>query len=304
MKFTDKLKKFEIPKAGDLISNAKQSVSSVFDKKDEGNTTLSGNEVSRNFADKLHKLSESADEWRGKATSFIAESGDKLEKWSEDTKADCADKLHKLSESADEWRGKATSFIAESGDKLEKWCEDTKEDNAERLQKLSESADELREKVANYLSENGEKLQKWYSDSKMNEKIVNVGKRVGATVLYPVLILYNLFRSPNTGIGDKMVIISPLAYFILPTDIIPDIIAGFGYVDDASCVMTSLKKLSSSITLQIQDQAKSQCKELLGEIDETVLEKVSSAINENKDAIAASIEQKISEKQKSDKKKK
>lgn len=264
MKFTDKLKKFEIPKAGDLISNAKQSVSSVFDKKDEGNTTLSGNEVSRNFADKLHKFSESADEWRGKATSFIAE----------------------------------------SGDKLEKWCEATKEDNAERLQKLSESADELREKVANYLSENGEKLQKWYSDSKMNEKIVNVGKRVGATVLYPVLILYNLFRSPNTGIGDKMVIISPLAYFILPTDIIPDIIAGFGYVDDASCVMTSLKKLSSSITLQIQDQAKSQCKELLGEIDETVLEKVSSAINENKDAIAASIEQKISEKQKSDKKKK
>ena len=101
-----------------------------------------------------------------------------------------------------------------------------------------------------------------------------------------------------------MVIISPLTYFILPTDIIPDIIAGFGYVDDASCVMTSLNKLSSSITLQMQDQAKLQCNEIFGEIDEAVIAKVSSVLNENKDAIAASIEQKIGDKQKSDKKKK
>ena len=181
-------------------------------------------------------------------------------------------------------------------------------ENTEKWHKLAQSADELYEKVAHYIAENGDQLQKWYSDSKMNEKLEKVGKKIGATILYPVLLLYNLFRAPSTTIGEKMAIVAPLAYFIMPIDMIPDafaIFAGAGYVDDGAAVMACVKALSSSITLEIQNQAKAQCKEIVGEVDEAVLNSVSSTLNDNQEVIAETITKAIGEgKKREDKKSK
>ena len=38
----------------------------------------------------------------------------------------------------------------------------------------------------------------------------------------------------------RAVLLAALAYFILPTDIIPDFIAGFGFTDDAAVLATAL----------------------------------------------------------------
>ena len=224
LKFTDKLKNLDLSKAGEVVSSAKSSISSMFKKKGE-------------------KTDEPSVEPIEDGAEFTAE-------------------------------------------------------NTEKWHKLAQSADELYEKVAHYIAENGDQLQKWYSDSKMNEKLEKVGKKIGATILYPVLLLYNLFRAPSTTIGEKMAIVAPLAYFIMPIDMIPDafaIFAGAGYVDDGAAVMACVKALSSSITLEIQNQAKAQCKEIVGEVDEAVLNSVSSTLNDNQEVIAETITKAIGE---------
>ena len=73
------------------------------------------------------------------------------------------------------------------------------------------------------------------------------------------------------------------------------IFAGAGYVDDGAAVMACVKALSSSITLDIQNQAKAQCKEIVGEVDETVLKTVSTTLNDNQEAIVNSVTKVINE---------
>ena len=235
LKFTLKLKNLDLSKAGQVVSNTKSSITSIFEKK----------------------------------------SAEKSDEPGEDL--------------ADE--------------SVELTVEETK-----KFEKLATTSEELRERVTQYIAENGDKIQKWYSDSKMNEKLEKVGKKIGATILYPVLLLYNLFRAPSTTIGEKMAIVAPLAYFIMPIDMIPDafaIFAGAGYVDDGAAVMACVKALTSSLTLEIQNQAKAQCKEIVGEVDEAVLNSGSSTLNDNQEVIAETITKAIGEgKKREDKKSK
>ena len=78
-----------------------------------------------------------------------------------------------------------------------------------------------------------------------------------------------------------MLIIAPLAYFILPADLIPDVFLGVGYVDDGVAVMTALKTFASSITPEITDQTRIMCKNLIGETDENVINGVLDKISQN-----------------------
>ena len=156
-----------------------------------------------------------------------------------------------------------------------------------------EEIDKLQERVIQYLAENSEKLKQWYSDNQINEKITNVAKKAGGIIIYPVLLLCNILKSPQTAVQDKMFIIAPLAYFILPADIIPDFIAALGYADDGIAVTKSLQTISSSITPEIQDAAKAQCVEILGDLDEDILSQVSDVINKNQDTIISTVVKKI-----------
>ena len=90
-----------------------------------------------------------------------------------------------------------------------------------------------------------------------------------------MLLLYNILKSPQTAVQDKMFIIAPLAYFILPADIIPDFIAALGYADDGIAVTKSLQTVSSSITPTMQEDAKLQCEGIFGEMDEELLDLLS-----------------------------
>ena len=173
-------------------------------------------------------------------------------------------------------------------DKSDETTDNTELDEAKReiAEKLAVKTEELREKVSAFLVENGEKLKQWYSDNQMDEKIKSVAKKAGATIIYPVLLLYNLLNSPNVVAKDKMLIIAPLAYFILPADLIPDILLGAGYVDDGIAVMTALKTVSSSITPAITEQTKIMCKNLIGDADEEaikgILDKVTQKLETEK----------------------
>ena len=136
------------------------------------------------------------------------------------------------------------------------------------------STENLPEKVTVYLAENGDKLKKWFSDAQLSVKLGKVAKKVGSVILYPVLLLYNMYKSPSTSSKDKLMIIAPLAYFILPIDLIPDMILGLGYADDGIAVMAALKAITSSMTPEIIEQTKLMHKNLIGEIDPNIAENI------------------------------
>lgn len=170
------------------------------------------------------------------------------------------------------------------------------EEEIRHAKELAASEHKLQEKVGEFLSKNSSKLKKWYSDNQVNDKLGKVAKKAGATVIYPVLLLYNLLKSPDVNSKDKMLIIAPLAYFVLPADLIPDFILGLGYADDGIAVMTCIKTLSSSITSEISEQTRTMCKDLIGDVDEDVINNVTNTLNDNQDRIVAFASKKYQEK--------
>lgn len=166
-------------------------------------------------------------------------------------------------------------------DKIAAKLKDLEADGIEIAEKLAVETQDLQNKVTEFITHKAVDLKQWYSDNQIQDKLEKVAKKVGATVIYPVLLLYNLLNSPNVIVHDKMLIIAPLAYFILPADLIPDVILGAGYVDDGVAIMTALKAFGSSITPEITDQTRKMCKKLIGEVDENVINQVMEKIKQN-----------------------
>ncbi len=53
---------------------------------------------------------------------------------------------------------------------------------------------------------------------------------------------------PATPAYVKAVLMAALAYFIMPADVIPDFIAGFGFTDDAAVMLAAIKAVSDHLT--------------------------------------------------------
>lgn len=60
---------------------------------------------------------------------------------------------------------------------------------------------------------------------------------------------------PATPARVKAILIGALAYFILPTDVIPDVLLGLGFTDDAAIFWAAWKAVSSHITETHRAQA-------------------------------------------------
>ncbi|MBK8176741.1 MAG: DUF1232 domain-containing protein [Rhodospirillales bacterium] len=59
---------------------------------------------------------------------------------------------------------------------------------------------------------------------------------------------YYAALDPATPKHAKAVLLAALAYFIMPADLIPDIIAGLGFSDDAAVLLMALQTLSAHVT--------------------------------------------------------
>jgi len=62
-------------------------------------------------------------------------------------------------------------------------------------------------------------------------------------------------RDPATPTRVKAILIGALAYFILPTDVIPDVILGLGFTDDAAVFWAAWKAVSGHIKAEHRAQA-------------------------------------------------
>ena len=68
------------------------------------------------------------------------------------------------------------------------------------------------------------KYGSYYSENKFWKKIQRIARKVGATVMRPVLQLYYLLHDEHVPLQHKAYIIGALGYFILPLDFIPETI--------------------------------------------------------------------------------
>ncbi len=70
---------------------------------------------------------------------------------------------------------------------------------------------------------------------------------------------------PKTPFQVKAVIMGALAYFVLPTDMVPDIIAGLGFGDDAAVFYAAWRTISGHVTQEHFTKARATLARISGE---------------------------------------
>lgn len=109
-----------------------------------------------------------------------------------------------------------------------------------------------------------------YTEKKLFEKILEFAKKAGMQLVYMVLIGYFLLQSPDVPKKDKAIIIGALGYFIMPLDLIPDLMP-MGFADDLGALALALANVSFYINEDIKNKAKQKLKDIYGEIEEKEL---------------------------------
>ena len=149
-------------------------------------------------------------------------------------------------------------------------------------QKVSDGASKIKNSISEVkledITANLKLYEKYFSENELLQKIGKLGKSIGATVLYPVFLLFNLLKSVYINLKEKAMIIGTLGYFILPVDLLPDAIVGVGYADDAAALTAAVTALASCITEDIQNESKEQLRKIFGEFDEKALDSVTKII--------------------------
>lgn len=98
---------------------------------------------------------------------------------------------------------------------------------------------------------------------KVNERRVARGfwpkmRRVAARIPFAsdALSIWWCARDPATPAAAKGMMFAALAYFVLPTDAIPDILAGIGFTDDAAVFAALLAVVGKNIKPHHRDAAR------------------------------------------------
>ena len=60
----------------------------------------------------------------------------------------------------------------------------------------------------------------------------------------------------GTPLYVKAMLMGAIAYFIAPTDVIPDFIAALGYTDDAAVLMATIRAIGSNLKPDHREQAR------------------------------------------------
>ena len=92
------------------------------------------------------------------------------------------------------------------------------------------------------------------SVQKVNEVRVRTGfwpklGRVAARIPFAnqAVAVYYAARDPETPMAAKGIMLGALAYFVMPVDAIPDVLAGIGFTDDAAVIAAVIATLGANI---------------------------------------------------------
>ena len=109
-----------------------------------------------------------------------------------------------------------------------------------------------------------ERLQREYSDQGFWQKTKKVGRKAGRVVMSPALKLYYVVRADNVPVIAKARAMAALGYFILPFDVIPDLLPVVGLTDDVTVMLVAIAALARYIDSDIEKKAKEKLDAWLG----------------------------------------
>ena len=100
------------------------------------------------------------------------------------------------------------------------------------------------------------------SVQKVNEVRVRTGfwpkiGRVAARIPFAnqAVSVYYAARDPETPMAAKGIMLGALAYFVMPIDAIPDVLAGIGFTDDAAVITAVIATLGANVRKRHRDLA-------------------------------------------------
>lgn len=70
-----------------------------------------------------------------------------------------------------------------------------------------------------------------------------------------LLAAYYCAIDPTTPRKVRVILMAALAYFVVPTDLIPDFIAGLGFTDDATVLLAAVASVRAYVTPAHRQQA-------------------------------------------------
>jgi len=79
------------------------------------------------------------------------------------------------------------------------------------------------------------------------QKIRQQAIRAGRVVLEKALVLYFCLLDPTTPRWARNVIVGALAYFVLPLDLVADLIPGLGYSDDLTALIAAVTTVAAHL---------------------------------------------------------
>lgn len=83
-------------------------------------------------------------------------------------------------------------------------------------------------------------------------------RRVAARIPFAdeLLAVYFCARDPQTPAAAKGLLLGALAYFVLPMDAVPDVLAGLGFTDDAAVLATVLSLIGANLKPRHRESAR------------------------------------------------
>ena len=110
------------------------------------------------------------------------------------------------------------------------------------------------------------------NDVTLVEKMKLVVKKVGEEVFIIVFKVYLAMVDANTNSTHKAILAAGVAYFILPVDMIPDVMVGVGFTDDVAVLALAAKNVGEAIQEVHEEQAKEKWVSYMGESEAIIPE--------------------------------
>jgi uncharacterized membrane protein YkvA (DUF1232 family) len=117
-----------------------------------------------------------------------------------------------------------------------------------------------------------------YSDDRLFDKILIFAKEFGIKLIYVALLLYFVLQKEDLPIKIKATIIGALGYFILPLDLINDLIPGIGQLDDMVALLFALGVAAFYVDQNVKNKAKAKLHDWFGAYDDEELHEIDAKI--------------------------
>ncbi len=81
-------------------------------------------------------------------------------------------------------------------------------------------------------------------------------KKAGEEIAVMGIKSWLAMADSNTSVRHKAILGGGLAYFVLPTDMVPDVLAGVGFTDDMAALTLAANSVGNAITKEHEAQAR------------------------------------------------